>query len=382
MDIASFREGMKVTKEFCFLNHAANGPLHDNVLEQLHKVADSQNQGNINVDWNQVQDGFHIVRQPIAKLIQCKEEEIALTSSAGNGIGLILESFDWSNPKKKGIIIDDMEFTTNSFAYQQIKKKFKVNLHVIKNDNGTLDLAKYQKLLEKEDISLVGISHVQYANGYKTDIYSLHNLCKKNGSHFLVDAIQSCGALSITAQEADFIAVGSYKWCMGPFATGFLYINQYVQKKLDPICVSALTDRDPLSFTHHEYHPYEDSRKFQSLFNPNFLAMGKAIELLNDVGISKIEEQVFKLTDYLVDELKTIPNIVIDSNRVIDHKSGIIRILSKKNNLNLASIVEELLNKYNIVVSFRNNGIRISPHFYNTFEEIDKLITILKTLMN
>lgn len=379
MDVASFRDGMKVTKEYCFLNHAANGPLHDDVVTQLHKIADAQIQGNINVDWDLIEDGYTSIRKPIAQLLQSKEEEIALTSSTAQGIGLILESLDWSNSKNKGIIIDDLEFTTNSFAYQQITKKFNVKLHVIKSDHGSLDLFKYQNILEKEQIHLVGVSHVQFANGFKTNLKELYRLCKKNGSYLLVDAIQSCGALKITSQEADFIAVGSYKWCLGPFATGFLFVKDNTQKKLEPISVSAISDLVTTNFTHHEFHPYNDARKFQALFNPNFVAMGKAIELINNIGISIIEEHVIKNSDYLVERLNSLPNIKVDSNREEEHKSGIVRIIPTKNNINMESLIEELLIKHKIVVSFRNYGMRISPHFYNTTEEIDNFVTILKS---
>ena len=161
---------------------------------------------------------------------------------------------------------------------------------------------------------------------------------------------------------------------MGPFATGFLYVREALLKKLEPICVSAISDKNVLEFTHHDFHIHEDAKKFQSLFNPSYLAMGESIKLLNDVGISNIEQRIYQLTDYLIEQLKNISTIKVDSYRSE-------RIIANRNTQDLSRIVDELLKKYKIVVSFRDNGIRVSPHFYNTFEEIDEFVTVLKSLL-
>jgi selenocysteine lyase/cysteine desulfurase len=381
MNIHTFREGMRVVDKYCYLNHASNGPLHELVVKELHNVANSQINGDVDVSWDIITEGFKEIRYPISKLIHSQENEIALTSTTSHGIALILESLDWSEPSKCGIIIDDLEFTSNSFAYQQIQKKFGVKLHVIKNKSGMLDLTDYEQILNEEQIKLVGVSHVQFTNGFKINIEKLHELTRKNESLLMVDAIQSCGSIDIKSSDTDFMAVGSYKWCLGPFATGFVFINNEIQKDLEPIFVSALSDKNILDFVHHEFHPYDDAKKFQSIFNPNFLAMGKSIEILNSVGLPTIENQIYKLTDYLTERLSQIPGIVVESYRSDENRSGIVKA-SSNNPIELQEIVKRMKEKYNIVISFRNNGLRISPHFYNTFEEIDHFISTLKTLMN
>ena len=382
MDIETFRQGMSVVNDFVYLNHAANGPLHDEVIQLIHKIAEYQLFGDVNLLYDDLHNGFSVVKNPISKLINCTEDEIALTSQTAHGIALVLESLNWSKYSKKRIIIDDLEFTTNSFAYQQIQKKFGIKLHVIKNQNGSLDLDDYEKVLKSKDIKLVGISHVQFTNGFKTNIKKLHELTNKYGSYLLVDAIQSCGALQIDSHDADFIAVGSQKWCLGPLSTGFLYLKQDIQKELEPIFVSASSDQKPLEFVHHEFHPHKNANKFQAIFNPNFLALGKSIEMLNGIGISNIENKVLKLTDYLVERINEIPELKVDSNRELEHKSGIVRIITSNKTTNLENIVKELREKYKIIVSFRNKGLRVSPHFYNNQEEIDKFITVLKSILN
>ena len=167
-----------------------------------------------------------------------------------------------------------------------------------------------------------------------------------------------------------------------PFATGFLYIKDNLQQELDPIYVSALSDEQVTNFIHKDFKPHDDAKKFQSLFNPYSLALGKTIELLNSFGRSVVEQRIFQLTDYLVEQIDKIPQFKVDSNRSDEHKSGIVRIIANNHSLNLSQIVNDLLNKHQIVVSFRENGIRVSPHFYNTFEEIDKFVKVLKSYIN
>ena len=198
----------------------------------------------------------------------------------------------------------------------------------------------------------------------------------------MVDAIQSCGALQIDSHNTDFMAVGSYKWLLGPLTTGFLFVKQSLQRELEPIFVSALSDENSQDFVHHEFHPSKTANKFQRIFNPNYLAMGKSIELLNSVGIENIERQIFQLTDYLVERISEIPELKVDSARDLDQKSGIVRIISLNKSIQLENIVKELRENYKIIVSYRNKGIRVSPHCYNNKEEIDKFITTLKILIN
>ncbi len=381
MNIDTFRQGMSVVNNYCFLNHAANGPLHENVISELHTIADIQANGNVDVPFDHLDDGFATVRKPIAQLLNCQVDEVALTTTTAHGIGLVLESINWNSADEKGIIIDDLEFTSNSFAYQQIQKKFGVNLHIVRNKDGNLDLSDFETILENNPVNLIGLSHVQFTNGFKTDLEKIYSIARKNGALLLLDAIQSCGALQLEAHQADFIAVGAYKWCLGPFATGFLYLRKNLQKDLDPVLVSASSDEKIYDFVHHEFHPHTDARKFQSVINWDYLALGKAIELLNNVGIASINEKNMKLTDYLVERLNSVTGIKIDSNRDFEHKSSIVRIIPTKPSLDLEDIMKKLQEKYKIVVSFRNNGLRVSPHFYNSFEEIDKFITVFKSLL-
>ena len=176
MDIDTFRQGMSVVNHYCFLNNAANGPFHDSVIEEIRKIADVQLYGDVNLPLDDLRNGFSVVKKPISQLIQCQEDELALTSTTAHGIALVLESINWSKGSKQGIIIDDLEFTTNSFAYQQIAKKFNVQLYVIKNHNGFLDLDDYEKLLQKKKgIKIIGISHVQFTNGFKINLKNFHD---------------------------------------------------------------------------------------------------------------------------------------------------------------------------------------------------------------
>ena len=73
MNIETFREGMGVVKKYCFLNHAANGPLHDNVISELHTIADLQSNGNVDIPYDQLENGFLTVRNPIAHLLGIRE---------------------------------------------------------------------------------------------------------------------------------------------------------------------------------------------------------------------------------------------------------------------------------------------------------------------
>ena len=383
-DWTKLRDEMTITKVFTYLNHAAVAPLPISVKNAWEKVINMQNLGDTAMDFKAIHNGYLDVRKEIGTLIQAHPDEIALTLSSAHGISTALTSLDWQEDLQKGIIINDFEFTSNSFAYQQIAKKYHVPLHIVKsktiNNHIYLLIEDFEKILSEYPIRIIGISHVQFINGYQIDLQKLSTLAHKYGALVLVDGIQSVGAIGLDVQKTniDFLAVGGYKWCLGPLSTGFLYVRKDLIDKAEPLIVSAFSDQDPLNFQHHIFNPHMDARRFQAIGAPQIVGLGESIHLINQFGIANIQHRIFKLIDYLLEQIHLhLTNISIESSLEYGERSGILRIKLPEG-IDLDALLKILNQKYKISVSVRSGGLRISPHAYNTEEELEYFVKSLK----
>ena len=384
VDWTLIRDKMAIVKTITYLNHAAVAPLPISTKNVWQKVVDDQELGDTTLDLKAIHEGYPDVRKEIGTLIHAHPDDIALTVSAAHGISTALTSLDWHEDLNKGIILNDLEYTSNSFAYQQIAKRYHVPLHVIKsktkNNYVYPSLEDYEEILREHPIRIIGISHVQFINGYQTDLQKLSSLAHKYGALVLVDGIQSVGAIDLDVQKTnvDFVAVGGYKWCLGPLSTGFLYVRKDLIEKTEPLVVGAFSDQDPFNFQHHIFHPYTNARRFQAIGAPQIVGLGESIHLLNQFGIENIQHRIFELLDYFIEQLHThLANIHLESSLERNERSGILR-LKLPEGIDLEQLPKTLNQKYKISASVRLGGLRISPHAYNTEEDLDYLIKSLK----
>ena len=150
VDWTLFRDKMAIVKTFTYLNHAAVAPLPISTKNVWQKVVDDQELGDTALDLKAIHEGYPDVRKEIGTLIHAHPDDIALTVSAALGISTALTSLDWHEDLNKGIILNDLEYTSNSFAYQQIAKRYHVPLHVIKSK--TKNNYVYPSLEDYEEI--------------------------------------------------------------------------------------------------------------------------------------------------------------------------------------------------------------------------------------
>ena len=186
----------------------------------------------------------------------------------------------------------------------------------------------------------------------------------------------------VKSLDVDYMATGGYKWLLGPHSTGFIYINPKLVDQLIPLHVGEVSEGGhPLQFRHHTFRPNEKTMKFWGAMNPSFASMGECVKLINDVGINNIEHRILQLTDYLVNEINTkIKKARVESLRG-EFSSGIVRIVFDTS-LDLEKILLEIKEKYKIITSVRSGAFRVSIHAYNTEEEIDTFVKVLKEYFN
>jgi cysteine desulfurase/selenocysteine lyase len=366
----SWKDLFPIEERLTYLNTASIGLMPIETFEVMKDIVKKKaTNGYYQKTLEQLRDDWTDWTNQGAKLLDAKSEEIAFTFNTASGINYVLSGLTWN--KGDAIVVNDQEFPTNRFPYEALAAKKELEIRTIhpQDTRVTLDLIKTQL---DEKVKLLAISYIQYGTGYRADIKEIVEAVHDIGGYVLLDAIQGLGAMNFSVKDTnvDFIASGGYKWLIGPYNTGIFYCKEELLEKLQTAAIGWLSDTEFLGMDYHKFTYAKDARRFQQSMMPTFGGLVKSMEIINNIGLEKIEKHIFNVTAYLINQLRSLePRVSIYSSCKPDERSGIVVFEIK----DAEKLIEQLF-KEKIVVSLRNGRIRVSIHLYNDKEDVDKLI--------
>jgi cysteine desulfurase/selenocysteine lyase len=275
------------------------------------------------------------------------------------------------------ILLSDVEFPANVYPWINLRQKG-IRTEFVPSRNKCFDVDSLVEAIDKRT-KVLSLSFVQYFNGFRNDLETIGRTCEENGIFFVVDGIQGIGAVDLDVGKCkiDCLACGGQKWLLSSLGTGFLYLSSQAKRKVKPSFFGWMGVDWELDFTDllkFNLQPFPSARKFEIGTYPYSLlwSMLPSLELISRIGIKNIEEHNLELLDGLIDYLKDSP-YQIKSSLEAKHRSSILSFSGK----NIRKMYEKMI-KNKIMVSFREGTIRVAPHFYNTKDEMNKLIELLR----
>jgi selenocysteine lyase/cysteine desulfurase len=374
LDLDKIRKEFPVTEKYAYFDHAAVGPLPKKTVESVRRVTEEKYEGDLH--WESWEETAERVRESIANLTGARGEEIALTFNTSEGIAIVANGLTYE--KGSNIVTCDMEFPSNLYPWQALAKRQGLELKVIRNRDGILRMEDFSEAIDART-RVVALSYVQYANGFKINLEELSKIAHDNNAFVVTDAVQALGQMPVDVSKlgVDFLATSGYKWLLSPISTGFLYVKHELLDELWPTIVGYRSDENSMDFGFREFQPAHSARRYEGgqLNFPGFAGMKESIALLQEIGIGTVQSNIHSLVDRMVDGLKRNTKVQVRSCLEEASRSGIINLACHEPDL----VAERLLER-GIVISVRAGGLRISPHFYNTEGEIDKLVSGLDTI--
>jgi selenocysteine lyase/cysteine desulfurase len=363
-----------ITRNYTYLNSAAVAPLPllsvEAVNRQLRDVCEN---GSLNFnEWIATKNRARAI---IAQMLKVKSEQIAFMRNTSDGLSTIANGLKWQ--KGNNIVSFAKEFPANFHAWRRIRDAFDVELRLCPEKNGRIDSDEFINLID-ESTKLVSISAVQYGSGFRADLERIGQAARAVDALFVVDIIQGLGVMpfDLDAQMIDAAAGASHKWLCSPEGCGILYLSDRARERIQPTLVGWISVGEPFDFedTEQSYKPnalaWETGTGCISLF----YGLEQSAKLLQETGAEKIQIYLEESTDYLC-ELLAGKNYEIVSSRAKYEKSQIVCV-KHLGGLHPAEIAKRL-ELENIIVSPRNDRIRIAPHFFNNQEDIERLIEVL-----
>jgi selenocysteine lyase/cysteine desulfurase len=308
------------------------------------------------------------VCEKFAGLINAAPEEIGLIKNTTEGINIAANGLPL-NPGDN-VIITDLEHLNNVYPWLNLQQRKGVEVRILKSRDGRLHIEDLAPLVDQRSRALA-ISFVTLT-GLRIDLKPFGQFCKAHDMLFVVDAIQGIGRLQLDVKDAliDIMSCGGHKGLMAPRGTGCLFIDNNV---IDDIDVAYAGPPHELrhAAVSTDFKRAAGIRKFNA-GGANYLgacALNAGLDLIHEVGIDAIESQDLQLGDLLADGLRTISGVNVLSPISRGESSGIVAI-ETPDSTRLARELEAR----KIRVALRKSGIRFSPHFYNTEEEISHTV--------
>ncbi len=365
--------------------------LLQNVRDMLSKIEEFSYNDPAN-RFLELHEYFPLAKESVSRLMGVNPKEIALVESTTHGLGLVANSLSLNNGDN--ILVCDLEFFPTTLCWRKKQLETGVEVRPVPNNAGEVKVSEFEAKIDK-NTKAIAVSSVQEANGFRVDLKALSELARSYNAYLIVDGIQEAGVLEVDLSvfDVDVYCAGGVKWLCNPLGMGFLYINERIVEKLDPEFWGYFNSLEPEGGWDNylgspQRTPFDEikltstTQKFETGGTGNGLgAVGlySAINKILKIGINNIEEKVRSLNDYLVKGLTDL-GLNLSSSDSFLHRSG-ITTFSIPGGIKRERELNTLMTKNNIYTTLRYTsgvgGIRVSPHYYNSMEDIDRLLDFI-----
>jgi cysteine desulfurase/selenocysteine lyase len=377
MDIEQVRQLFPFIKNgIIYLNHASTAPVSSLVRGTICELLIEKSESRID-DYQSFLKIYEETKNLLAELINTSPDRIALIDNTSNGINILATGIEWKSGDR--ILLNDIEFPANVYPFLNLKK-FGVEVDFVKSKNG---IVTAEDLIDnaKPETKLISVSFVQFLSGYKIDLEKLGKFCRDNNIILSVDGIQGIGAMNFDVQKfnIDFLSCGTQKWLFGAQGLAFIYLTEELQQKIKPAYLGWLSVENAWDLLNYKMELKSTANVFQggTLNTLGIYIFNTSLKLLRDFGFDKIEERVISNTKYLRKRLNEAGISCLIDEVGENYFSGITTF-----KVDDSDKLFKFLEDKKIVCSLREGYIRLSPHFYNTFEVIDIVVNSIQEFIN
>jgi cysteine desulfurase/selenocysteine lyase len=302
-------------------------------------------------------------------------DDIALLKNTTEGICTVAKGIDWQ--AGDNIVIPASEFPSNRLPWLALKP---LGVEIREVDIRAAEDPE-QALVSQIDkrTRVLSVSAIQWTDGLRLKLKKLGMFCQQHGVLFFVDAIQLLGAMQIDVQDCriDFLAADGHKWLLAPEGLAVFYSRESSRQQLSLSQHGWRMVDEPYQFNRQQWIPSETASRFEA-GTPNTLcqaAMHASVGLLLDVGMPQVEQLISENSVLLSKGLSDIPALELVREFDPQRASGIVSFKPPHAN---PDEVQRALKNHGLVCAVRADGIRLSPHFYQTGKPILEILDLIE----
>lgn len=365
-----------VTKDKAFLAHAAVCPLPQRIATAMQDYTARCTQGD--QEAMQSEGLLTKTREAAAQLIHAKPEEIALVGPTSLGLSLIANGLNFRKHDNVVVYFDD--YPSNVYPWMTLADRGVEVRFLNIRELGRLRVTDIMGQID-EQTRMVAIASCHFITGWRVELETLGKQLRAKNILFCVDGIQTLGAFPTTVEYIDFLAADAHKWLLGPCSAGILYVRKELQDRVMPSIYGWHNVKNPNFVAQEEIAFRNDARRYEAGTNNlvGIAGLHAAFQLLLETGVENIGRELLRKRTYLVPKLQEKGYTVMYADAAPQNSSGIVTF--HKAGADLA-VLHQKLTEGGVQISLRTDRkgqqyLRVSPHFYNTDEELERLLKLL-----
>jgi cysteine desulfurase/selenocysteine lyase len=364
-----------VSQTRVFLGHAAVCALPHRVAQAM---ADCAFGGTREDQESFVGQTLYQTREQAARMLGADLREIALVGPTSLALSFIAAGLDFQ-PGDNVICYQD-DYPSNVYPWLALQE-IGVEIRYVQTESlGRIEPDDVFSIVD-ERTRLVALASCHFISGWRIDLETIGSELRKRGVLFCVDAIQTVGAMPTSVEHVDFLAADSLKWMLGPCSAGIMYVRKEVQDRMKPTTFGWHNVECPDFITRPDIELKQDARRYEAGTHNliGIVGMKAALDLLLEAGIENIQNELLRKRAFARDNLLAKGWTVVGADSDDANCGGMLSFHRERTNL---GEIQKILAAKNITVSLRKDRtqksyLRISPHFYNTDEELNRLFELL-----
>jgi selenocysteine lyase/cysteine desulfurase len=369
-----FDREFNLDRNVIYLNHAGIAPWPVRTAKAVQRFAhENMEQGSLHYQkWCEHETEL---RRQAQRILNAQTiDTIALLKNTSEALSVVAYGLDWE--QGDNIVSSNQEFPSNRIVWESLSIR---GVEFREADLGVSTPEEALFSLVDSRTKLITISSVQFGTGLRINLSRIGEYCRNHGILFCVDAIQSLGAVRFDVQEvqADFVMADGHKWMLGSEGLALFYCNPDVMERIQITQFGWHMVKDIGDFDKREWRIAETARRFEC-GSPNMLgihALSASLSLILEIGMERIEQEVLKRSEYLFEWIQSIPELALLTSPRPDRYGGIVTFRPLYKDVN--SLYEHLT-RHTIVCALRGGGIRLSPHFYTPYDQLDSVIELIQ----
>lgn len=370
-----WRAEFPITERWLYLNNCSLTPLPRRGRERIERFTREWTELGGRAWYDHWIGEYEALRTDIADLLGADADEIAIEPNVSAGLVGIASTFDYGTRPK--VVVADLDFPTDGHAFHAVAPRGARVEFIRSPDRVRVPLELFERAID-ERTAAVCTGHVYFTSGWIQDVRALAEICHRKGARLIVDAYQSIGAFpfDVRASGVDYLVGGTLKWLMGGPGIAYLYARRDVAEAAHPSAVGWWGVADPFEFDIEHLRPGVGARRFE-YGTPAMAAIYAAragIELLREIGIPAVRERHMLLSQRLVDGAREQGWTV---RCPIDARERTTIVTLEHPDPHAAV---EALRDRGVICDSRPGLIRLSPHYFNTLEEMDRALELLAPL--
>lgn len=363
MDLEAVRSEIPALQDRVYLNHGASGASPRRVVDAAANALETQAYQAPGAEgmYRHAFSVFSDARETVARFIGADPDDVALTQSTTDGINRVATALEWEPGDR--VVTTDIEHSAGKLPWHLLEERRGVEVTVVETENGRIDPGTLARAAE--GATLVCFSALDWLYGRRQPVQELVAASHDAGAYALVDAVQVVGQqpLDVDAWDADFVAASGHKWLLGPWGSGFLYVDSDVAEEATPAHVGFRGVEDPdasaISFK-------SGARRFEvgTTSPAPYAGLREAVIVARSVGLDSITSRIETLSDHF--------KALLPAGRLLspaEYHSGLVTVRVSNPSETVDRLAEQDIAIRPLPVP---EAVRVSIHAVNTEPEVER----------